>query len=94
MLRRALKITLPENHDPESRLFLSFVVSYVGERPWWHIQGPNKGRRERLKGESDQIKFISLRFERGQVVGLNELCWGKAMVAYARPQQRKKNAKG
>ena len=45
---------------------------------------------ERLRGERDQIKFIDLRFERGQVVGLSELCWLKAMVAYTKPQQRKK----
>ena len=37
---------------------------------------PKEGRRsERLRGERDQIKFIDLRFERGQVVGLSELCW-------------------
>ena len=29
---------------------------------------------EGLRGESDQIKFIDLRFERWQVVGLSELC--------------------
>ena len=46
--------------------------------------------RERLKGEGDQIKFIDLGFERCQAVGLSELCWGKAMVAYTNPQQRKK----
>ena len=41
--------------------------------------------------ERDQIKFVDLRFERWQVVGLSELCWGKVMVAYKKaPQQRKK----
>ena len=45
---------------------------------------------ERHRGERDQIKFIDLGFERWQVVGLNESCWGKAMVAYTKPQQRKK----
>ena len=45
---------------------------------------------ERLRGERDQIKFIDLRFERWQVVGLSELRWGKVMVAYTNPQQRKK----
>ena len=29
---------------------------------------------ERLRGERDQIKFIDVRFERWQVVGLSELC--------------------
>ena len=29
---------------------------------------------KRLRGERDQIKFIDLRFERWQVVGLSELC--------------------
>ena len=38
-------------------------------------------RRERV-----QIKFIDLRFERWQDLGLNELCWGKAMVVYTRFQ--------
>ena len=41
-------------------------------------------------GERDEIKFIDLSFERWQVVGLSELCWGKAVVAYTKPQQRKK----
>ena len=34
--------------------------------------------------------FIHLRFEREKVVGFSELCWGKAMVAYVKPQQSKK----
>ena len=45
-----------------------------GERPWWGrpcwpIQSPNNGRKkgERLTGERDNIKFINLTFERGQV---------------------------
>ena len=29
---------------------------------------------ERLRRERDQIKFIDLRFERWQIVGLSELC--------------------
>ena len=28
---------------------LSFLVSYVGERPWWPIQSPNKGRKKKAK---------------------------------------------
>ena len=31
--------------------------------------------------------FIDLGFERWPVLGLSELCWGKAMVAYTMPQQ-------
>ena len=45
---------------------------------------------DKLRGERNQIKFVDLRFERWQVVGLIELRWGNAMVAYANPQQRKK----
>ena len=48
-------------------------MSYVEERPWWPIRNPNIGRRK-ARGERDQTKFIDLRFERWQVVGLNELC--------------------
>ena len=48
---------------------------------------------KKLRGARDQIKFIDLRFERWQVVGLSGLCWGKAMVANTMPQQRKKKAK-
>ena len=42
-------------------------MSYVGERPRWPIQSPNKGRKKkdrRLRGERDLIKFTDLRFER------------------------------
>ena len=45
---------------------------------------------EGLREERDQIKFIDLGFERWQVVGLSELCWGKATMAYTKPQQRTK----
>ena len=31
-----------------------------------------KEESEQLRGERDQIKFIDIRFERGQVVGLSE----------------------
>ena len=27
-----------------------FLVSYIGERPWWPIQSPNKGRKKKVKG--------------------------------------------
>ena len=37
-------------------------------------QQRNKEEGERLRGERDQIKFIDLRFERWQVVGLSKLC--------------------
>ena len=52
-------------------------------------QQRQKEESERLR-EREQIKFIGLRFERRQVVGLNELCRGKAKVAYTKPQQRQK----
>ena len=37
-------------------------------------QQRKKEESERLRGERDQIKFIDLRFEIWQVVGLSELC--------------------
>ena len=38
-------------------------------------QQRKKEESERLRGERDQIKFIDLKSERWQVVGLIELCW-------------------
>ena len=35
-------------------------------------QQRKKEESERLRGERDQIKFIDLRFERGEVVGLRK----------------------
>ena len=39
-------------------------MSHVGERPWWPIQSPNKGRKKKAtdyeERERDQIKFIDL----------------------------------
>ena len=40
-------------------------------------QQRKKEENEKLRGERDQIKFIDLGFERWQVVGLSELCWGR-----------------
>ena len=58
-------------------------------------QQRKKAESERLRGERDQIKFTDLRFERWQVVGLSELCWGRAMVAYTSPNKgRRKKAQG
>ena len=37
-------------------------------------QQRKKEESEKLRGERDQIKFIHLRFERWQVVGLSKLC--------------------
>ena len=37
-------------------------------------QQRKKEESEWLRREGDQIKFINLRFERWQVVGLSELC--------------------
>ena len=31
---------------------LDFLVSYVGERPWWPIHSPNKGERRMQKAKS------------------------------------------
>ena len=36
------------------------------------LQQRKKEKRERLRGERSQIKFIDLRFERWQVVGLRK----------------------
>ena len=50
-----------------------FLVGYVEERLWWPIQSPNMGRKRKAKKrERDEIKFIDLRFERWQVVGLRK----------------------
>ena len=57
-------------------------------------QQRKKEESERLRGERDQIKFIDLRFDRWQVVGWSELCWGKTMVAYTKHQQWKKKTEG
>ena len=48
-------------------------------------------KRKAKRRERDQIKFIDLRFESWQVVGLSELCRGKAVVAYTKHQRRKKH---
>ena len=37
-------------------------------------QQRKKEESEKLRGERDQIKFIGLKFERWQVLGLSELC--------------------
>ena len=43
------------------------------ERPWLPIQSPTKEERKgRLRGEGDKIKFLDLRFERGQVAGFEK----------------------
>ena len=70
-------------------------MSLVGERPWWPIQCLNKGRKkkeesERLGGERDWIEFIDLRFERWQVAGFSELCWGKCHGGLKSPQKGRK----
>ena len=44
------------------------MVAYTKHQQW------KKEDSERLRGGRDQIKFIDLRFERGQVVGLSKLC--------------------
>ena len=49
-----------------------------------------KRKAKKRERERDQSKFIDLRFERWQAAGFSELCLGKAMVAYRKPRQRKK----
>ena len=42
-----------------------------------HTKQWKKEERKRIRGERDQIRFIELRIERWQVVGLSELFWRK-----------------
>ena len=60
-------------------------------------QQTKKEESERLRGERERSdRVIDLRFERWQVVRFSELCWGKAMVGYAKPnkgRKKKQNAK-
>ena len=42
------------------------MVAYTKPQQW------KKEENERLRGEGDNIKFIDLRFERGQVVGIGK----------------------
>ena len=44
------------------------MVAYTKPQQW------KREESERLRGERDQVKFIDLRLERWQVVGLSELC--------------------
>ena len=46
--------------------------------------------RECVRGEGDQIKFVGSRFERGQVVGLSELCWERALWPIKSPNNGSK----
>ena len=38
------------SEHPEIEFRSFFLVSYVGERPWWPIQCLNKGRKKKAKG--------------------------------------------
>ena len=39
----------------------TFLVSYVGERPWWSIQSPkNNERKKKAKGQEDKEITSSL----------------------------------
>ena len=54
------------------------LVSYVEERPWWPYKAPTmEERRERLRGEGDQITFVDLGFERWQVARFRKGSRGK-----------------
>ena len=38
-------------HNVEQVVCLEcFSVIYVGERPWWPVKSPNKGRKKKVKG--------------------------------------------
>ena len=60
-------------------------------------QQRKKDGSEWLRGKRDQIKFVDLRFERGQVVGLSELCLGEGhdglYKAPTREERRKRMPK-
>ena len=44
-------------HYGKSMSIFFFLVSYVGERPWWPVQSPNKGRKNKLKdGEGEKMR--------------------------------------
>ena len=63
----------------------------VGHGDLYQPQTKEERRKQKAeKRERDQIKFIDYRFKRELFVGLRELCRGKAMLAYTKPQQRKK----
>ena len=60
------------------------MVDYTKSQQW------KKEKRENLTGEGHNIKFIDLRFERGQVVGFGKgrrrqdvPCLSRLMLAYA-----------
>ena len=46
-------------------------MSCIGGRPWWPKQR-KKEESERLREDGDKIKFIDVRFARGQVVGFRQ----------------------
>ena len=31
-----------------------FLTNYVEERPWWPVQSPNKGGKNKLKGQEEK----------------------------------------
>ena len=49
------------------------MVTYTKPRQW------KKEESEWLRGEGDQIKFIDLRFERGKVIGFNDMTIAKGV---------------
>ena len=68
-------LSLDERNESDSSeatnaLWVFFLVSHVGERPWRPIQSPTRKKEEMegLRGERDQIKLINLKFKRWQVV--------------------------
>ena len=63
--------------------------------PYERPQQMNKEESGRLRGERHQIKFIYIRFEIWQVVGLSELRCGRPWWPIQRPNRgRNKKAKG
>ena len=61
------------------KMFFSELCRGKAMVPYTKPQQRKKERKKeeskKLRGERDHIKFIALRFERWQVVGLSELCW-------------------
>ena len=42
------------NHGTRREGQCHFLVSCIGERPWWPLQSPNKGRKKKAKSEEER----------------------------------------
>ena len=53
----------PTNHH----VFLFSVVSCVGERPWWPIQSPNKGKKRKANRREIRSSLLILDLKDGKL---------------------------